>query len=178
MPPQSKQLVLPLQNEVALLGIQFAPRANRQTSQLEIIDPYANEPECGMADCGCHAPDLAVFAFDQFKRNPRGGDSLSATDGRLAWRQLRLRMEQSRFAAQCSAVLNDDALLQAAQRCRCGNSFYLRPILALVRMSRLKKQLIELRFIAQQQQAFRVRVQSADRITLFRETKISEWTVG
>ena len=56
--------------------------------------------------------------------------------------------------------------------------FHLRPILAFVRVARMQQFFVPFRFVAQEQQPFRIRVEPANGINIFRKTKFRERAVG
>ena len=80
-------------------GVEHFPFSRREIAQAKPADADAQEAERGMADGGGHAPDLAVFALSQFKRNPAGGHRFAETNGRMAGRNLRLRFPGARSGA-------------------------------------------------------------------------------
>jgi len=61
---------------------------------LEIANLDTKQPEGGMANSGGHFTDLSIFAFDQFKGDPRIGNSFSDSDGRITGRKVGLGIEE------------------------------------------------------------------------------------
>src|SRR5262245_40375307 len=100
-----------------------------------------------MSNGCCHSADLAVFPFNQLQSNPGCWHSFSETDRGITWRQIGLRLDQSGFATKCFAALNYNAFLETAKSVVCGNSLYLRPVLSLMCVARLQKELIQFRFV-------------------------------
>lgn len=94
-----------------------------------------------------------------------------------AVRKDRLWLQQPRTAGQGFPVLNRHAKTKLLQTFRRRNPFYLCPILALVGMTRMKKPFVPIRLVAQEQQAFGIRVESADRIDILRKIEFSQRTV-
>ena len=47
-----------------------------------------------MANGGGHFSDLSIFALDQFKADPRIGNGLSESDGRITGRKVGLGIEE------------------------------------------------------------------------------------
>ena len=68
-------------------------------------------------------------------------------------------------------------LCELLQSINSRNAFDLRPVNAAVSVLRMKQSLIEFRFIAEQQQTFRIRIQPANGVNIFRETKLRERAV-
>ena len=90
----------------------------------------------------------------------------------------RLRLQQPRAARQRFPALDHHAALQFAQASARRDFFNLRPILAFVRVARVQQFFVPLRFVAQEQQPFGIRVQPADGINVFWKTKFRERAVG
>lgn len=101
-----------------------------------------------MANCRGHAPDLAIFPFDQFEPEPTGGHRFAHADGWDARRQLRLRFEYPRAAGEGFASLYDQSLTEIAQGFGSGNSLNLGPIFAIVRPLWMEQSLVQFGFIA------------------------------
>ena len=53
-----------------------------------------------MADCGCHAADLAVPSFDQADFNPEVPDIFPVTDRRYTRRDIGLGIKQAGFCGE------------------------------------------------------------------------------
>src|SRR5437870_2460811 len=53
-----------------------------------------------MTDSGRHAPDLAVFAFDEFEAQPASWNGFAKTNWRDTRRNFRLGVEQPRAAGK------------------------------------------------------------------------------
>ena len=88
-----------------------------------------------------------------------------------------LRFQNPRAAGQCFSTLNYNSTSQFFQGFARGNFFNLRPILALVRVARMQEFFIPLRLVAQQQQAFGIRIEPADGIDIFWKIKVRQRTV-
>ena len=65
-----------------------------------------------MANGGGHFTDLSVFAFDQFKGDPRIGNGFSDSDGRIAGRKFRLGLEEPSTAGKCLMVSQGNTVRQ------------------------------------------------------------------
>lgn len=127
-----------------------------------------------MPDSGGHAPNLAVFALDEFKTEPDGRDGLAGTNRREARCDVRLWFEQPRLAWEGLSALDDKAFLQFAESFRRGNIFDLRPIKPRVAMARVEKLLIQRGFIAEEKQAFGIRIEPSDGIDILGKTEVSQ----
>ena len=57
-----------------------------------------------MANGGGHFTDLSIFAFDQFKGDPRIGNGLSDSDGRITGRKVGLGIEEPSTAGESVMV--------------------------------------------------------------------------
>jgi hypothetical protein len=57
-----------------------------------------------MANGGGHFTDLSIFAFDQFKGDPRIGNGLSDSDGRITGREVGLGIEEPSTAGESVMV--------------------------------------------------------------------------
>src|SRR5436190_5739527 len=100
-----------------------------------------------MTDGGCHFPDLTIFAFNQFQRDPAIGNILAVANGRIAWRNLRLWIEDRGAARESLVSLNGNAAFQLLERIRGRNAFHLRPVNTSVSISRMKKAFVQRRFV-------------------------------
>src|SRR6185436_16992934 len=70
--------------------------------------------------------------------------------------------------------LDHNATRELLERLSGWDAFYVRPICARVTAPRMKQPLVQFRFIAQEQQTFRVRVEPADGVNALRETEIGQ----
>ena len=70
-----------------------------------------------MANGGGHFTDLSIFAFDQFKGDPRIGNSLSDSDGRITGRKVGLGIEEPSTAGQSLVVADRYSLEELFQGC-------------------------------------------------------------
>ena len=75
------------------------------------------QPEGGMANGGGHFTDLSVFAFDQFKGDPRIGNGLSDSDGRITGRKVGLGIEEPSTAGESVMVADRYSLGEPFQGC-------------------------------------------------------------
>jgi hypothetical protein len=89
----------------------------------------------------------------------------------------RLRLKQPRAAGQSLSALNGNTTSQFLQGFERWNFFHLRPILTLVGVARMQQALVQRRFIAQQQQTFRIRVEPSDGINIIWKAKLGERAV-
>jgi hypothetical protein len=154
------------------------PSTRRKVAQFKPADANAQEAQGGMPDGGGHAADLAVFALDEFKSKPDGGNAFAGANGGMARRDVGLWFEQPRFAGESLSALDEQAFLKLTEIFQRGNIFDLRPIKTGVALARVEKFLIERGFIAEQEQALGIRVQSANGINAFGETEIGERAIG
>lgn len=127
-----------------------------------------------MADGGGHAADLAVLAFDQLEREPAIGNVFSETDGRVARWQRGRGIEQASSAGQGGVVADFHASLELRERGGIGNAFHLRPVFAPVRVGWVEELRVQARFVAEEQQAFGVGVEPAERVDVFRQAEFGE----
>ena len=70
-----------------------------------------------MANGGGHFTDLSIFAFDQFKGDPRIGNGLSGSDGRITGRKVGLGIEEPSTAGQSLVVADRYSLEELFQGC-------------------------------------------------------------
>ncbi len=70
-----------------------------------------------MANGGGHFTDLSIFAFDQFKADPRIGNGFSDSDGRIAGRKIGLGIEEPSTAGESSMVADRYPLGKSFQGC-------------------------------------------------------------
>ena len=68
----------------------------------------------------------------------------------------------------------DAAAGNAVERRGIRHTFNLHPVLASMRMLGVEQTRVEARFIAEQQQSFRVGIESADRINVSRQSEVRE----
>ena len=70
-----------------------------------------------MTNSGGHFTDLSIFAFDQFKGDPRIGNSFSDSDGRITGRKVGLGIEEPSTAGQSLVVADRYSLEELFQGC-------------------------------------------------------------
>ena len=70
-----------------------------------------------MANGGGHFSDLSIFALDQFKADPRIGNGLSESDGRITGRKVGLGIEEPSTAGQSLVVADRYSLEELFQGC-------------------------------------------------------------
>ena len=70
-----------------------------------------------MANGGGHFSDLSIFALDQFKADPRNGNGLSESDGRIPGRKVGLGIEEPSTAGQSLVVADRYSLEELFQGC-------------------------------------------------------------
>ena len=84
---------------------------------MEIANLDTKQPEGGMANGGGHFTDLSIFAFDQFKGDPRIGNGFSDTDGRITGWKVGLGIEEPSTAGESVMVADRYALGEPFQGC-------------------------------------------------------------
>ena len=70
-----------------------------------------------MANGGGHFSDLSIFALDQFKADPRIGNGLSESDGRITGRKVGLGIEEPSTAGESVMVADRYSLGEPFQGC-------------------------------------------------------------
>ena len=70
-----------------------------------------------MANGGGHFSDLSIFALDQFKADPRIGNGLSDSDGRITGWKVGLGIEEPSTAGQSLVVADRYSLEELFQGC-------------------------------------------------------------
>ena len=70
-----------------------------------------------MVNGGGHFTDLSIFALDQFKADPRIGNGLSESDGRITGRKVGLGIEEPSTAGQSLVVADRYSLEELFQGC-------------------------------------------------------------
>ena len=70
-----------------------------------------------MANGGGHFSDLSIFALDQFKADPRIGNGLSDSDGRITGQKVGLGIEEPSTAGQSLVVADRYSLEELFQGC-------------------------------------------------------------
>jgi hypothetical protein len=153
---------------------QNAPLARGQIVQLQAANPNPQQAQGGMANGSRHAADLTIFPLDEFQADPAVRHGLAKPDGRLAGRDLRLRFEQPGATWQRFAALNDEATGEGFQCGDGGNAFHLRPVFAFVGVTRFEQAGVPFGLIAQQQQAFGIRIEPAKGINILGKTKLGD----
>ena len=84
---------------------------------MEIANLDTKQPEGRMANSGGHFTDLSIFAFDQFKGDPRIGNGFSDTDGRITGWKVGLGIEEPSTAGESVVVADRYPLGKPLQRC-------------------------------------------------------------
>jgi hypothetical protein len=131
----------------------------------------ADEAKGGQADSRRHAPDLSVAPLREDEGDPVIRDGLAETDGRIAWRIGRRRIEKPGEAGQGGASLNEET---AAERGECGlvgASLDLGMVGAGMGTAGSEQAGVPGRFIAQEEEALGVGVEPPDRIDMRREAE-------
>jgi hypothetical protein len=165
-------------DQSALRFIQQTPCASRDIGEFKMTDAHSNEAKCRVTYRGSHAADLAVFALDQFQSEPAGWNCFAKANWRIAGWHVRLRIEKPRAASARFAALDDRAGFEFAQGFRGRNPFDLDPILALVRVTRVQQLLVEIWFITEEQETFRVGVETTNGIDFCRKPEFCQSTIG
>ena len=88
-----------------------------------------------------------------------------------------MRIENRSVARARLEILDDEAVLQFAERFGRGNSLDLHPVCTRMGVARMEKALVPLGFVAEQEQSLGIGVEAADGVNAGRERKISERTV-
>lgn len=146
-----------------------------------------------MPDGSRHFADLPIFAFDQLKRDPTIGNALAKTNRRITRRNhgracghVRtvigisghgLGLNHPGPAWQGLTALDNDAMFKSLQFFRRRNPFNLDPILALMCAAGMQEFLIQVRFIAQEEQPFRIGIEPADGPDIFRKSELCKSAV-
>jgi len=84
---------------------------------LEIANLDTKQPEGGMANGGGHFTDLSIFAFDQFKGDPRIGNGFSDSDWGIAGWKVGLGIEEPSTAGESVMVADRYTLGEPFQGC-------------------------------------------------------------
>ena len=69
-----------IEQRSAFARVEFAPFPDFEISEGKLADANANQPQGWIADRRGHAPHLAVFAFDEFEREPGSRNHFSEAD--------------------------------------------------------------------------------------------------
>ena len=154
---------------------QLPPFSRWQAAKRKIADARPNQPQGGVPD-GCrHPADLAVFAFREFERKPCVWHIFPNANRRIAGRKHRCGIEKAGPARQGAMTAEvKSAGFESAQSIRSRDMFDLRPILAAVPVPRVQQARVEAGFVAEEEEAFGVRVEPAKRIYFCRQTEICE----
>lgn len=141
----------------------------------EPADGDADEPEGGVADGGGHAADLAVFSFDEGERDPAVRDFLADADRGDAGRDHRLGSEQMDPGRGAAVALDgQSAAAEEIERAFPGDAFDLGVVgLGLFRAG-VEDAGDEIFFITEEEEAFGIAVESADRPDFRRQGEIGE----
>lgn len=128
-----------------------------------------------MAHRSGHASDLAVLALDQFEREPGIGDIFAETNGRVARRDVRRRVEQPGAAGESAIIAEiDPAAGELLQGPGGRDAFHLRPVFAAVGALRIEQPGVQAGLVAEQEQAFRIGIEPAERIDRARQSEVRE----
>lgn len=131
-----------------------------------------------MTDGGGHASDLAIAAFDEFEFDPAVGDVLAKADGRIARGDDRLGIEERDSAWPGAVILDGDTRGELLEGFRGGDPFDLGPVGAGVAALGIEQAGIQAGFIAEQEQALGVGIESAEGVDVGWKTEPGEGTVG
>jgi len=164
-------------DEAGFLGRKDAPLAGWKIAEEVAADTNAEEAEGGEADGGSHPAHLAVFAFDQFEGNPAVGDAFALADGWNSRWNGRLRFKQPGAAGKGFAALNENSASELRKGLRGGEVFDLGPVFPFVGVARLEETGVPVGFIAQEQETFRVGVETANGVNPGGKVKFRERAV-
>src|SRR5438552_13158416 len=126
--PKAKHAWAKLQDQPPLGGGEHSPGARTQAAQLKLTDLRADEPQGRVPNGRGHAPDLVVFALDQFQTQPAGRNGFAMTDRNFAGWNFRLRLQNPGAARQRLSAAEHDAALQRFERVGRRPAFDLGPI--------------------------------------------------
>lgn len=166
------------QKQHPVRGSKGYPGAGGQVAQFQPTDSYPNEPQSWMANGCSHAAHLPVLAFKQFQTNPAGRHGLAEADGRGTRGHVRLWVENPGAAGQRQSFLDLEPCTELEQALRRGEPLDLRPVFAFMSMARMQQLLVKCGFIAEQEQAFRVGIQAANRINIPGEAELGQSAIG
>ena len=131
-----------------------------------------------MPDRRGHTAYLPVFSFDQFQSDPAIGNGFAPADRRIARWDLGLRFEHPRTAGERFSILNDNAPGKRLQRISRRDPFHLSPVNSSMSVARMKQLFVQTGFVAEQEQTFRIGVESSERINIFCETEFRQSAVA
>ena len=163
------------ENGGALGDGEFAPRAGGEIAKGKVADAGAEESKRGVADGGGHAADLAIFSLREFEGEPGVGDGFSHADGRVARGDGGSGIEEARATRQGAGVVDRDAAAGEAGESSGGwGAFDLRPVFAAVGVAGIEQPGVETGFVAEEQEAFAVGVEAAERVDAGGEAEVGE----
>ena len=84
---------------------------------MEIANLDTKQSEGGMVNGGGHFTDLSIFAFNQFKADPKIGNGFSDSDGRITGWKVGLGIEKPSTARESSTVADRYPLGKPFQGC-------------------------------------------------------------
>ncbi len=79
---------------------------------MEFANLDAKQSKGGMANSGGHFTDLSIFAFDQFKGDPRIGNGFSDSDRRISGRKVGLGIEEPSTTGKGLVLSHGNAVRQ------------------------------------------------------------------
>jgi hypothetical protein len=128
-----------------------------------------------VSDGGRHAAHLAVLALGEFEGEPRVGHGLAHPNRRIAGRHVGRGIDPARHAGERAVVVElESTALEPAERVGGRNVFHLHPILPAMGVARIEQPGVEPGLVAQQQEAFGVGIETAERIDSARKSKLRE----
>ena len=154
--------------------VELAPSAWGEIVEVELADANSEEAEGGVADGGGHAADLAIFSFDKFEAEPAGRDGFAETDGGGTRWDFRLGIKNPGVTRQGFASLHNDSFGELLQGLFCGDALDLGPVFTGVSVARVQEFFVQVWFVAQEEQAFGIGIQSADGVDMSREMEFGE----
>ena len=156
---------------------QDLPFPHGKISQGQLTNSRPHQPQRRMADRSRHAANLSILSFHKFQNDPAVRDILAKAYRRITWRNLRLWIRQSRMTWQSPSPLNDQPRFQLLQTFGSRDSLHLHPVFSFVSVSGFQKPCVPFGLIAEQQQAFRIRVQPTNRIHVLWKAEFRQWTI-
>ena len=127
-----------------------------------------------MTDRGGHSTDLAILAFDKFEREPAVWHGFAETNRWIARRDRGYWVQQSRDTRKRFEFAEIETSFHFAERGGRRDAFHLGPVFSTMSVLRIEQLRIEPGLVAQEQQAFRIGVESAQRVDVAREIKFGE----
>ena len=158
-------------------GSQLPPTSAGQVPEVKIPDRHADQPQRGMPNRRCHAPHLPVSPLANPQFDPAILNIFPKANGRIARWKFGLRVQKPCACWQRGFAVEKDTIAELPQSRFTGKPLHKHMVGFFDMVGGREQTRIPTRFIGEQQQSLRVRIQAPDGIHTLGKSKLRQRTV-